>query len=108
MPWSGLRGEDISTAGGGRTILNVAGVRLAVGGDLLGAGLVQGGAQADVTGLQDLQLQLLPPAVVRQLAHMVLQALVHPTPTCASSPMFQPLCSIRRATQAANFLPSSN
>lgn len=55
---------------------------LAEDGDLIGAGLVKFGAKADVARLDDVQLQLLLAAAVRQLLEAVAQALVHAPLAC--------------------------
>jgi hypothetical protein len=72
---------------GGEIQKRVVGARawldaLAEDGDLIGAGLVEFGAQAHVARLDDVQLQLLLAAAVRQLLEAVAQALVHAPLAC--------------------------
>ena len=72
---------------GGEIQKRVVGARawldaLAEDGDLIGAGLVEFGAKADVARLDDVQLQLLLAAAVRQLLEAVAQALVHAPLAC--------------------------
>ena len=55
---------------------------LAVHRDLLGAGLVELGAQAHIARLDDVELELLLAAAVRQLLEAVPQALVHTALAC--------------------------
>lgn len=55
---------------------------LAVHCNLLGAGLVQLGAQAHIARLDDVQLELLLAAAVGQFLEVVPQALVYPALAC--------------------------
>ena len=59
--------------------------------DLLRAGLVELGAQAHVARLDDVELELLLAAAVRQLLKAVPQALVHPALACTRPQIFSTL-----------------
>ena len=69
---------------------------LAKDGDLIGAGLVELGAQAHVTRLDDVEFQLLLAAAVLQLLEVVTQALVYAALTCLQVSTSMIGCGIRR------------